>query len=115
MAMAKIKKGDAVVMITGKNKGQSGIVNKVVIKKDRKNNQKVLAVVSGINVATLHKKPDPRNNKPGEIVKLEKPVDISNLALFIDGQRVKVGFKVDESGKKIRINKKTGDKIAGDK
>ena len=115
MAMAKIKKGDAVVVITGKNKGQSGMVNKIIVKKDKNNGRKLFALVSGINIVTLHKKPDPRNNKPGERIKVEKPVDISNLALFVDGQRVKVGFKVDESGNKIRINKKTGDKIAGDK
>ena len=73
------------------------------------------AIVSGLNLATVHRKPDRQNNKPGEIVKVEKPIDLSNLSLIdSDGSLVKVGFK-EVDGKKVRINKKTGATIEGGK
>lgn len=98
---AKIKKKDTVIVLTGKDKGKTGEVLQVLPKDNR-------VVVSGINVAKKHKKPT--MNTPGQIVSIEQPIHISNVSLVEDGKPAKVGFKV-EDGKKVRIFKKTGNKV----
>ena len=108
MGMAKIKKGDTVLVLTGKSKGQTGVVQAVLPEAGK-------AVVSGVNTAIMHIKPDRQNNKPGEKKVVEKPISLSNLVLVDkDGQRVKVGIK-EVDGKRQRFNKKTGDIIDGSK
>lgn len=103
---AKFKKGDKVIVITGSDKGKIGNILKVMPEKNK-------AVVSGVKIATMHKKPT--GDQPGKIVKVEKAIDLSNIAHVEDDRAVKVGFKVekkeDGSVEKTRVSKKTGKKI----
>ncbi|CVI72862.1 MAG TPA: 50S ribosomal protein L24 [Candidatus Fimimorpha faecalis] len=98
----KIKKGDTVKVITGKDKDREGKVLSVDMK-----NHKVL--VEGVNMVTKHTKPSAQNQQGG-IVSKEAPIDISNVMYSAKGQAVRVGFAVKD-GKKVRINKKTGEAI----
>lgn len=95
---AKIRKGDKVIVLTGKCKGKEGEVLAVSPK-----NNKVL--VSGINIVKKHKKPTA--NTPGQIIEIEKMIDISNVSLIENGKPSKIGFKI-ENGKKVRVFKKSG-------
>ena len=97
----KVRKNDVVEVITGKHKGKRGIVKSVLL-------DKAQVIVENINVVTRHVKPD-HNNPDGSITK-EMPISISNVALVdsTTGNRGSVGFKIDESGKKVRFFKKSG-------
>ncbi len=99
MATSKIKKGDTVKVIAGKDLGKEGKVLSVDVK-----NHKV--VVEGVNKVTKHTKPSMQNQNGG-IVEKEAALDISNVMLVVDGKVTRVGFKV-EDGKKVRVAKKTG-------
>ncbi len=99
----KLKKGDEVIVLTGKDKGKTGKIVKMIPKKMK-------AIVSEINRVKKNQKPD--NNQPGGIVDKEMPMHISNLA-FYDPQLkkgVKVGFKINNN-KKVRINKSSGKEL----
>ena len=98
----KIKKGDTVKVITGKDKDKEGKVLSVDMK-----NHKV--VVEGVNMVTKHTKPSAQNQQGG-IINKEAPIDISNVMYSVKGEAVRVGFAVKD-GKKVRINKKTGEAI----
>lgn len=100
--MFKIKKGDMVKVIAGKNKDKEGKVVSV----DPKHNR---VVVEGVNMVTKHMKPSPANQNGGR-VEMEAPIDASNVMLVVDGKVTRVGFKV-EDGKKVRYAKKTGEVI----
>jgi large subunit ribosomal protein L24 len=102
MSMNKIKKGDTVKVITGKDNGKEGKVVSVDMK-----NQKV--VVEGVNMITKHAKPS-QANPNGGIVQKEAAMDISNVMLVYKGKPTKVGFK-EENGKKVRFAKSTGEVI----
>ena len=102
MASMKIKKGDSVVVIAGKDKGHDGKVVSVDTK-----NRKV--VVSGVNEVSKHTKPSAANQNGG-IVKKEAPIDISNVMLLVDGKPTRVGFRT-EGDKKVRFAKSTGKTI----
>lgn len=102
MAASKIKKGDTVKVITGKDLGKTGKVTSV----DAKNHK---VVVEGINKVTKHTKPSAQNQNGG-IIEKEAALDISNVMLVVDGKATRVGFKV-EDGKKVRIAKATGKAI----
>jgi large subunit ribosomal protein L24 len=102
VATSKIKKGDVVKVIAGKDKDKEGKVITVDLK-----NKKV--VVEGINMLTKHTKPS-AVNPTGGIVKVEGPIDISNVMYLHKGQPTRIGFKV-EDGKKVRVAKKTGEVI----
>lgn len=102
MSAMKIKKGDTVRVITGKDKGKEGKVSAVNAKKNT-------VTVDGVNVHTKHTKPSAQNQNGG-IVTQEGPIDASNVMLVVKGQVTRVGYKV-EDGKKVRIAKKTGDVI----
>ena len=100
----KIKKGDRVIVTTGRDKGKKGEVLKVFPKEDR-------ALVSGVNVVKRHQRQTPRTQ--GGIVNKESPVHLSNLA-HIDpksGEATRVGFKVLGDGRKVRFAKKSGEVI----
>ena len=101
--MLRIKKGDSVKVISGSYKGQTGRVLKLIKDKDR-------ILVEGINKVKKHTKPS-QDNPQGGIVEKELSVHISNLMLLDKNNPVKVGFKVLESGKKVRINKSNGKPI----
>lgn len=96
--MSKIKKGDEVIVITGRDKGRRGKVSRVL---------EGAVIVDGINVAKKHSKGNPQAGVAGGIVDKEMPIDISNVALFNPktGKGDKVGFKVEADGKKVRIFK----------
>ena len=106
MATCKIKKGDTVRIIAGKDKGKEGKVAKVI------DGKKV--IVEGFNMITKHSKPSQTNPKGG-IVKQEAPVDISNVMYVYKGKITRIGFKMVEGkdGKfnKVRFAKSTGDVI----
>ncbi len=102
MATLKIKKGDMVRVIAGKDKDREG---KVLIVNAKKNT----VVVEGINMITKHQKPSMANQQGG-IVNKEAPIQISNVMLLHKGEPTRVGFRV-EDGKKVRFAKKSGDKI----
>ena len=98
---SKIKKGDTVKVIAGKDKEKEGKVLSV----DAKNNK---VVVEGVNMVTKHSKPSAANQQGGIIEKA--PIDLSNVMYSAKGQAVRVGFSVQD-GKKVRVNKKTGEVI----
>ncbi len=102
MAMMKIKKGDTVKVIAGKNKGEEGKVLKV-------NPSKRKVLVEGINMVTKHTKPS-MSNQNGGIVKQEAFIDASNVMYLHNGKATRVGFKMD-GDKKVRYAKSTGDVI----
>ncbi len=99
MSAMKIKKGDLVKVIAGKDKDKEGKVTVV----DHKNGK---VVVEGVNMMTKHTKPSAANQQGG-IVTTEAPIDASNVMVIVDGKATRVGFKV-EDGKKVRIAKSTG-------
>jgi large subunit ribosomal protein L24 len=107
MASAKIKKGDSVVVLSGKDKGQTGTV-KQVMPKDGK------IVVEGVNVATRHRKPS-QANPQGGIDRFEAPLHISKVALADpkDGKPTRVRFETKKDGKKVRVAVKSGETIDG--
>ena len=100
MSTMKIKKGDTVVVIAGKDKEGK------VVSIDAKNNK---AIVEGINMVTKHAKPSAKNQNGG-IVHQEAPIDISNLMYVHNGKTTRIGFKI-EGDKKVRIAKSTGEVI----
>lgn len=100
MATSKIKKGDMVRVITGKDKGKDG---KVVSVKNGK------VIVEGINKVIKHAKPS-QANPSGGIIEMDAPIDISNVMFLSQGKPTRVGFKV-EDGKKVRFAKATGEVI----
>ena len=102
MAMSKIKKGDLVKVIAGKDVGAEGKVLSVDVK-----NHKVL--VEGVNKVFKHTKPSMQNQQGG-IVHQEGPIDISNVMYLHKGTPTRVGFKMD-GDKKVRFAKKTGEVI----
>jgi large subunit ribosomal protein L24 len=100
----KIRKGDKVVVITGRDKGKTGEVLRVLREESR-------VLVQGVNMVKRHTKPSPAN--PGGIVDKEAPLHISNVA-HIDPKTQKptrVGFKVLEGGRKVRIARRSGEAI----
>ena len=99
MAMLKIKKGDTVKVIAGKDKDKEG----KVIAVDHKNGR---VTVEGVNMLTKHTKPS-MTNQNGGIVTKEAPLHISNVMLMADGKATRVGFKMD-GDKKVRVAKVTG-------
>ena len=97
--MQKIKKGDTVQIIAGKDKGSEGKILSV----DPKNGK---VVVEGLNMVTKHAKPS-QANPNGGIVEKEAPIDISNVMLVVGGKTTRVGFDFKD-GKKVRVAKATG-------
>jgi large subunit ribosomal protein L24 len=102
---ARIRKGDQVEIITGKDRGKRGEVLRVIPKEDR-------AVVAGANLAKHHQKPD-NSGRRGGIVAIEAPIHLSNLMLVDpkSGKRTRVGFRILEDGTKVRVAKATGQVI----
>ena len=105
MSKLHIKKNDTVVVLAGQDKGKTGKVLKVLVEKNR-------ALVEGVNMVSKSTKPSAQNPQGG-IVKQEAPIHISNLSLVDpkSGKATRVGIKVTEDGKKVRIAKKSGEEI----
>lgn len=101
----KFKKGDQIIVISGVGRGKGGKI--LSIFKDR-------VTVEGVNVATIHKKPTQHN--PGQIIKIEKPIHISNVSHVENGKPIKIKFEVQSGEGKVfirknRISRKSGKKI----
>ncbi|MEZ5896112.1 MAG: 50S ribosomal protein L24 [Parvularculaceae bacterium] len=102
---AKIKKGDKVVVLAGKNRGSQGEVLKVLPQEGR-------VVVRGVNVVAKHQRQT--QTQQGGIIRNEAPIDVSNVALVLsDGKPTRVGFKVQDDGRKVRVARRTGEVIDG--
>jgi len=103
--MRKIRKGDDVIVIAGKDKGKTGSVNRVV------SSERI--VVDGVNMVKRHTKGNPQQNVPGGIIDKEAPIHVSNVMIYNSnsGEGDRVGFKILEDGKKVRIFKSNGEQI----
>ncbi|MEZ4200236.1 MAG: 50S ribosomal protein L24 [Candidatus Paceibacterota bacterium] len=98
----KIKKGDNVMVIAGKDKGKTGTVLEAMPKTDQ-------VLIEGINVKTKHQK-NRRLHTRGQVIEKPAPLHVSNVAVVEGKKPVRVGYKV-EDGKKVRVSKKTGKEI----
>ncbi|MEW6635940.1 MAG: 50S ribosomal protein L24 [Actinomycetota bacterium] len=102
----KIKRGDTVVVISGKEKGKRGEVERVLPRENR-------VVVQGVNVRTRHARPS--QNNPDGLYTFEAPIHVSNVMLVDPdtGEPTRVGYRFTDSGEKIRVAKKSGKDIDG--
>jgi large subunit ribosomal protein L24 len=101
---SKIKKGDRVVVLTGRDKGKRGEVLRMIPKENR-------AIVQGVNVVKRHQKPSMRSG--GGIEEKEAPIHVSNIALAdpSDGRPTRVGFQTLDDGRKVRVARRSGETI----
>ena len=104
--MQKLKKGDSVVVLTGKDKGRTGAIMQMMPKEGK-------ALVSGINMIKRHQKQS--QSQEGGIVSREAAIQLSNLALADpkDGKPTRVGIKIKDDGSKVRVAKRSGEEIDG--
>ncbi len=102
--MNRIRKGDQVVVIAGKDKGQRGEVTRV--DGDR-------VYVANVNMVKRHTKPNPQINQPGGIIEREAPIHQSNVMLFnpATGKGSRVGYRMLEDGRKVRVYRGTGEVV----
>jgi len=105
--MRKIRKGDNVVVIAGRDKGKRGDVARIV--------DDTHVIVNGINTVKRHTKPNPMKNQPGGIVTKEVPIHVSNVAIWnpVTQKPDRIGFKLLEDGRKLRFFKSNGEQING--
>jgi len=103
--MGKIKKGDNVVVIAGRDKGKRGEGSRVV---DARH-----VVVNGVNQVKRHTRPNPMKNQPGGIVTKEVPIDVSNVAIWnpVTQKPDRVGMRVLDDGRKVRFFKSNGELV----
>ncbi|MDT3377107.1 50S ribosomal protein L24 [Labrys portucalensis] len=103
---AKIKKGDKVVVMTGRSKGRVGEVIQVFPEENR-------AIIRGVNVVRRHQRQTA--SQEGGVISKEAPIHLSNVAIADpkDGKPTRVGFKVLDGGKKVRVAKRSGEQIDG--
>lgn len=100
----KIRKGDRVRVLTGKDRGKEGEVMSVLTKSKK-------VIVDGVNVAKRHQKPT-RAMQQGGIIDKAMPIDVSNVALIdSDGRPTRVGYKIDADGTKSRVAKRSGGEL----
>jgi large subunit ribosomal protein L24 len=104
--MNKIRKGDQVVVITGKDKGKRGTVLSMVLESER-------VVVEGINRVKKHTKPNPMKGSTGGIVEKVMSIHLSNVAIFnpTSGKADRVGFKLLDDNRKVRVFRSNGEQI----
>ena len=103
---AKIRREDEVIVLTGKDKGKRGKVTQVLIAKGK-------VIVEGINQVKKHQKPNPVKGVQGGVVEKTMPIDVSNVALFNPATQKadRVGFKLLEDGRKVRVFKSNGEVV----
>ena len=108
MATQKIKMGDEVIVLAGKDKGRTGNVKKLIKDKSRKI---VKLVVEGVNMKKKHVKPNPQMGEQGGIVSIEAALDVSNVAVYnpMTKKGDRIGIKKLEDGKKVRYFKSNGE------
>ena len=100
----KLKKGDKVVVTTGKDKGKTGEITTVLPKENK-------VIVAGINMAKRHTKPT--QESAGGIISKEMPIHVSNVAYIDpkDGKATRIGYKVEKGGRKVRVAKRSGEVV----
>lgn len=105
--MRRIRKGDQVIVLTGRSKGHKGMVTRV-LSEER-------VIVENANMVKRHTRPNPRSGAPGGIVEKEASIHISNVALFNPQKKKadRVGFRMLEDGRKVRYFKSSGEVIEG--
>jgi len=103
--MRKIRKGDNVVVIAGRDKGKRGDVASIV--------DDTHVIVNGVNQVKRHTKPNPMKNQPGGIVAKEMPIDVSNVAIWnpVTQKADRLGMRVLEDGRKVRFFKSNGEQL----
>jgi large subunit ribosomal protein L24 len=108
--MNRLKKSDNVIIISGKNKGFKGSITSICYDKNR-------VIVEGANFVTKHVKPNPNKGIEGGVVKKESSIHMSNVALYNStlGRADRIGFKLTESGKKVRYFKSNNELLSGGK
>ena len=99
----KLKKGDNVIVVSGKDKGKSGSILSIFPSKNK-------AIVKGINIVKKHARPT-QDNPQGGIMEKEASIHISNIMLVVSGKPTRVGFKSLDNGKKVKFAKTTGEVI----
>jgi large subunit ribosomal protein L24 len=99
----KLRKGDPVRVITGKDKGKEGVVERV-LPRDNK------VIVTGVNTAAKHQRARRANEQAG-IIDKDMPVDVSNVMYVHKGKTVRLGYKVDAKGAKVRIARPSGEEV----
>ena len=106
MAIRKVRKGDEVVVLAGRNRGQRGNVLSVDASRDR-------VVVEGVNLVRRHTRPNPQQGTSGGIIEKEMSIHVSNVALFnpVTGRGDRIGVKKLEDGRKVRVFKSTGEVV----
>lgn len=106
MSMAKIRKGDEVVVLTGKYRGQRGTVLRMLPEKDQ-------VVVENINMVKRHTRGNPMRGEAGGIVEKEAPIDVSNVAIYnpVTQKADRVGFRFLEDGRKVRYFKSNNEVV----
>jgi large subunit ribosomal protein L24 len=97
----KLKKGDRVVVLSGKDRGREGVISRVFPKEGK-------IIVDGINVAKKHQKSTRATMQAG-IIDREMPVDASNVSVLSEGRASRVGYRIEADGSKVRIAKRTGE------
>ena len=97
----KVKKGDRVVVLSGKDRGREGVISRVFPKEGK-------IIVDGINVAKKHQKSTRATMQAG-IIDREMPLDASNVAVLSEGRASRIGYRTEADGSKVRIAKRTGE------
>jgi large subunit ribosomal protein L24 len=100
----KLKKGDPVVVLQGKDKGKEGMILRVMPKQGK-------VIVEGVNIAKKHQRPVRATMQAG-IIDKDMPMDASNVAYVHKGKPTRLGYKIDEDGKKVRVARRTGEVIS---
>ena len=99
----KLKKGDTVEVITGKDKGKQGEIVHVYPKTNK-------VLIHGVNTASKHQRPL-RANEPGGIIDKDLPIHASNVMLVHKGKKVRIGYRINDDGTKVRIARPSGEVI----
>ena len=99
----KLKKGDRVRVITGKDKGKEGVIDRVLPKENK-------VIVTGVNIASKHQKARRANEQAG-IIDKDMPLDASNVMFVHKGKTVRLGYSIDKKGQKVRVARPSGEEV----
>jgi large subunit ribosomal protein L24 len=99
----KLKKGDRVRVITGKDKGKEGVIDRVMPKENK-------VIVTGVNIASKHQKARRANEQAG-IIDKDMPMDASNVMFVHKGKTVRLGYSIDKKGEKVRVARPSGEEV----
>jgi large subunit ribosomal protein L24 len=99
----KLRKGDTVRVITGKDKGKEGVVERVLPKQNK-------VIVNGVNTASKHQRAR-RANEPAGIIDKDMPIDASNVMFVHKGSTVRLGYSTNSKGEKVRVARPSGDEV----